>query len=102
MKRKLLDRTFRSLAAVTLAAGISGIAIAGPTTAAKDEVAKVIDLHAQNNATRSVTIWVPKSMAQVAEKPATARRARVIDLHAPNNSTPSVTIWTPEAKPSTK
>lgn len=78
----------------------AGIVAAGETSTAKGGasklIPKVIELHAPNNATPSVTVWIPSTPTRNVGEIATAKggAARLIDLHAPNNATRSVTVWT--------
>jgi hypothetical protein len=86
-----------ALAAMSLAmfAGSAGLVIAGDTSS-KSDVAKVIQLHAPNNATQTVTIWTSKTIPRSVGASATARHGvpKVIRLPASNNSMQSVTVWT--------
>ncbi len=58
-------------------------------------VPKVLELHAPNSATPSVTIWVPSAAIPKAPKipVAKTREPKEIRLHAPNGPTQSVTVW---------
>ncbi len=81
--------------AITAFAGSAGIVIASGTTPDKGVVAKVIQLHAPNNTTQTVTIWTPISQNGGETTPVRNGSAKVIELHAPNGPTQSVTVWTP-------
>jgi hypothetical protein len=96
MKTKSINRLAGlAIAAVLLAASV-GLATAGETVTAKGGAARLIQLHAPNSATPSVTVWTPKKVTRSSGEIATAKggATRLIYLHAPNNATPSVTIWT--------
>jgi hypothetical protein len=83
--------------ALALVTGAAGISIAGEISTSKSQVAKVIELHAPNNASQSVTVWIPKAASRSARNnTAKPRAAKVLELHAPNNPTPSISIWTGE------
>lgn len=74
----------------------TGIAAATETSTAKGGASQLIQLHAPNNATASVTVWAIKSATPSRNEAKTAKggASRLIELHAPNNATPSVTVWT--------
>jgi len=82
--------------ATTLLATSTRILAAGEIPTAKGGATKLLQLHAPNNATPSVTVWVNKSATPSRNEPKTAKggAARLIELHAPNNATPSATVWT--------
>ena len=84
--------------ALALFAGADGMVIAGQNSATKDQIAKVIELHAPNSSVQSVTIWMPKATLSITRKSNAAKHAtaKLIDLHAPNNPTASITVWTGE------
>lgn len=94
LKTRRTNPISRVALAIALFAGTSGIGLAGGPLASQGLVPKVIDLHAPNNATVSVTIWVPRNGIP-RNGPAMERRTstKVVDLHAPNNATPSATVW---------
>ena len=89
-----------TIIAAALLVTSAAIVAAGEIPTAKGGAAKlipkVIELHAPNNATPSVTVWLPITPARNGGEIATAKggAAKLIELHAPNNATPSVTIWT--------
>ncbi len=93
-----------ALAQLTIATALlvtgAGIVAAGETATAKGGPAKlipkVIELHAPNNATASVTVWLPNPATRSSGEIATTKggATRLIYLHAPNNAMPSVTVWT--------
>lgn len=96
MKMKHMTTIVRlAITAALLAAGI-GMATAGETTTAKGGASKLIYLHAPNNATPSVTVWLPSTPTRNGGQIATAKggAARLIQLHAPNSPTQSVTVRT--------
>ena len=88
-----------ALSRLTIAAALlltsAGI-VAAETSTGKGGASQLIQLHAPNNATASVTVWANKSATPSRNEAKTAKggAARVIELHAPNNATPSVTVWT--------
>ena len=91
----------------TCANGVLGLALAiaifgagrnvmaGVSSPSKSQAAKVIELHAPNNATQSVTVWIPKPAPATPLRTAvpTLRGTQVIQLHAPNNATGTATVW---------
>lgn len=97
MKAKYLT-TFvgPNIAALFLAASTSlSIATVAENPSDKVLVPKVLELHAPNSATPSVTIWVPSAVTPKASMipVAKARVAKEVRLHAPNGPTQSVTVW---------
>jgi|EBPBio282013_DNA_FD.fasta_scaffold21804_3 hypothetical protein len=62
----------------------------------KGGATRLVYLHAPNNATPSVTVWIPKKATRSSGEVATTKGSatRLVYLHAPNNATPSVTVWT--------
>lgn len=84
-----------TIATVLLGGGI-GISAASEALMAKGGASQLIQLHAPNNATQSVTVWTPKTTSRISADTATAKggATKLIQLHAPNSATPSVTIWT--------
>jgi hypothetical protein len=100
MKSNRITALARLTIATVLVVTSAGIVAAAETPTAKGGasklIPKVIELHAPNNATPSVTVWIPKKTTRSSGEIATAKRGatRLIYLHAPNNATPSVTIWT--------
>jgi hypothetical protein len=101
MKTTRLNKIALAAMSLSMFAGSAGIVIAGETSS-KGDVARVIQLHAPNNAAQTVTIWTSKTIPRRAGKIATARKGvpQVIELHAPNSPTQSVTVWmdSPEKK----
>lgn len=96
MKTQLNSTLARlTIAAAVLAASV-GISAAGEIATAKGGATTLIYLHAPNNATPSVTVWIPKVKSQESVKAATAKggASKLTYLHAPNNATQSVTVWT--------
>lgn len=96
MKTKNINRLVRLTIAAALLAASVGLATAGETATAKGGASQLIQLHAPNNATPSVTVWLPNTATRKGGPIATAKggATRLIYLHAPNNATPSVTVWT--------
>jgi hypothetical protein len=96
MRTKPINALARLLAVTALFAASVGLITAGETATAKGGATQLIQLHAPNNATPSVTVWIPKKTTRSSGEIATAKggATRLIYLHAPNNATPSVTIWT--------
>lgn len=96
MKTNLIRTCARLTIATALFAAGVGISAAGEVTTAKGAATKVISLHAPNNATPSVTIWLPKAETRRSRKIATVKggATKLIYLPAPNNATQSVTVWT--------
>jgi len=102
MKTAQFNNIARLAIATALLVGTAGVVTAGETSTSKVEVAKVIDLHAPNNATQTVTIWKPRTASRSTNEIVTARNftAKTIDLHAPNNAIQTVTIWKTGTEPS--
>lgn len=96
MRTKPINALARLLAVTALFAAGVGMSAAGEISTAKGGATRLIYLHASNNATPSVTVWIPKKATRSSGEIATAKggATRLIYLHAPNNATPSVTIWT--------
>jgi len=91
----LHHRVTRAAVALALVCGAASLVIASDSTPAAP-TAKVIYLHAPNNATASITVAAPKSTTPTANKSqvATSRNhAKVIELHAPNSPTTSLSLW---------
>jgi hypothetical protein len=93
--RITLCRKKLGLAAAIFLMGNLGLTEAAPAAATE---AKVIYLHAPNNATQTVTVWLPQKATQktAATVPRPETQEKVIDLHAPNNPTQTTTIWIEE------
>ncbi len=95
---RIIVRSRLAIAAALLVTS-AGLVAAGETPTAKDGasklIPKVIELHAPNNATPSVTVWIPSPPSRNVGENATAKggAAKLIYLHAPNSATPSVTVW---------
>jgi hypothetical protein len=72
-----------------------GVRATDETQTATVGAAQVIQLHAPNNATASVTVWTTKPAAPARNEAKKAKPgvARLVELHSPNNATPSVTVW---------
>jgi hypothetical protein len=68
--------------------------VIGETSASRPAAPKVIELHAPNNATPSVTIWVSQARTQSPANKPTSRHpsAKVVELHAPDSPISSVTV----------
>ena len=94
MKATRLNGVALTTMALAMLAGSAVIVIAGEASS-KGEVARVIQLHAPNNAAQTVTIWTATTTPRRTATIATPRNgvAKVIQLHAPNSPTPSVTVW---------
>ncbi len=95
-RTKHINALARLLAVTALFAAGVGMSAAGEPRTAKGGASQLIYLHAPNNATPSVTVWIPKKATRSSGEIATAKggATRLIYLHAPNNATPSVTVWT--------
>lgn len=96
MKTNRITALARLTIATALLVTSAGIIVAAETSTAKGGAAQLIQLHAPNNATPSVTVWIPKKATRSSGEIATAKggATRLIYLHAPNNATPSFTVWT--------
>lgn len=96
MKTNRITTLARLALATTFLATSAGFLLAGETSTAKGGASQLIQLHAPNNATPSVTVWTTKAATPSRPEAKTAKggAARLVDLHAPNNATPSVTVWT--------
>lgn len=99
MKTNRITAVARLTIAAALLLTSAGIVAAETSTdkgGAAKLIPKVIELHAPNNATPSVTVWIPSTPARNSGETATAKggAAKLVELHAPNNATPSVTVWT--------
>ena len=96
MKTNRITVRCRLAIAASLLVTSTGLVAAGQAPTAKGGASQLIQLHAPNNATASVTVWTTKSAttSRLEAKTAKDGAARLIELHAPNNATPSVTIWT--------
>jgi hypothetical protein len=92
---RITMQTRLAIAAAMLITSAGWVA-AGESPTAKGGAAQVIQLHAPNNATPSVTVWTAKPASPARRETQTAKggAARLIYLHAPNNATPAVTVWT--------
>lgn len=95
MKTSRITDLARLTIATALLVASAGIVAAGETSTAKGGALQLIQLHAPNNATASITVWANKSATPSRNEAKTAKggAARLIELHAPNNATPSVTVW---------
>lgn len=89
-----ITKIARLAMALVLFTGTAGSVIGGQSSTTKSTVPKMIELHAPNNATSSVTIWTPQT-TRVSEKSAVAKSntAGVIDLPASNNPASTITVW---------
>lgn len=96
MKTTPANKIARLAIATALIAGSAGMGFASQTTSAKAVVAQVIELHAPNNATQTVTIWTSKTPFRSAGGTTAAKNlaVRTINLPAPNNMTQTATVWT--------
>ncbi len=96
MRTKHINALARVLSVTALFAAGVGMTTAGETATTKGGASQLIQLHAPNNATPSVTVWIPKKATRSSGEIATTKggATRLIYLHAPNSATPSVTIWT--------
>ena len=96
MKTNRITALARLTIATALLVTSAGIVAAAETSTAKGGASQLIQLHAPNNATASVTIWTGRSATPSRNEAKTAKggAARLIELHAPNNATPSVAVWT--------
>lgn len=94
MKTTRLNKIALTAMSLAMFAGSAGIVIAGETSS-KGDVAQVIQLHAPNNATPTITIWTSKTAPRSTGTIASTRNGvpKVIELHAPNSPTQSVTLW---------
>jgi hypothetical protein len=100
MKRTHVLKIALITVAVAMVANVRDVGVAGQVSAAKDLVPVVINLHAPNNATSEVTVWIPKATSP-STKPSkiTKKRAeKVISLPASNSGLRSVTVWTDEGR----
>ena len=88
--------TLTRLVMATVFVVASAALVAGETPTAKGGATQLLQLHAPNNATASVTVWANKSATPSRNEAKTAKggAARLVELHAPNNATPAVTVWT--------
>jgi hypothetical protein len=96
MKTNRITALPRLTIVIALLVTNAGIVAAGETSTAKGGATRLIHLHAPNNATPSVTVWIPKKATRSSGEVATAKggATKLVYLHAPNNATPSVTVWT--------
>lgn len=96
MKATSVSKLARLTLATAALAVSGGIAIAAESATGLKLVPQVIELHAPNNSTPTVTIWMPeRTTKHGADAAATKRDAiRVIQLPASNNSMSSVTVRT--------
>jgi hypothetical protein len=90
----------RRIALITVACSVSQLGVAGQLPTAKDLVPVVINLHASNNATSAVTIWIPKATSPSRKISKTARQSttKVISLPASNNGVRSITVRTHDGR----
>ena len=94
---RITKQTRLAIAAALLITSAGWVAAGeGESPNAKGGAAQLIQLHAPNNATPSVTVWTAKPASPARHETQTAKggAARSIYLHAPNNATPAVTVWT--------
>ncbi len=96
MKKTRISQIVRVALVMVLLAGVSGVVIAGGPPISTNQVPTVIDLHAPNNATPAVTVWItkPSSSTLRTRTAGTQPTARVIELPASNNASRSMTVWT--------
>ncbi len=95
MKIKHVNKLVRLTIATAILSGSAGMVVASEATPTQHLVAKVIELHAPNNATQTVTVWLPAPVSRNAGETKTVRNdtAKVIELPASNCSIQSVTVW---------
>ena len=100
MKKKRTNQIAWIALVMVLLAEASGTLIAGGPATPTNQVPTVIDLHAPNNATPAVTVWVPNPSSGTAKTctAGTQRTARVIELPASNDASRSITVWTQDCK----
>jgi hypothetical protein len=98
-RTKQIVRVVLALAIGSLT-GVSEVAIAGGSAIPTNLVPKIVDLHAPNNATLAVTVWIPKASSATpnARKPGTQGTTRVIELPASNGGGRSITVWIDDCK----
>ena len=100
MKIKRIPTPVPLIIGIGMFSGSAGMAGASETPAAPNLVAQTVELHAPNNATQTVTGWVPRTSHKIAHKTATVRNgvAKVIELRAPNSSIQPVMAWISDTK----
>jgi hypothetical protein len=100
MKRTRIMKVALITAAVAIVANVRDVGVASQVSAAKDLVPVVINLHAPNSATSTVTVWIPKATPPTT-KPSMITKKRVekvISLPASNGGLRSVTVWTDQGR----
>jgi hypothetical protein len=100
MKKTPTNQIARVALVMLLLAEVSGTVIAGGPAIPTNQVPTVIDLHAPNNATPVVTVWIPQPSSGTAKTctAGTQRTARVIELPASNGGSRSITVWIHDCK----
>jgi hypothetical protein len=102
MKKTRTNQIARVVLALAIGslAGVSEVAVAGRSPIPTNLIPKIVDLHAPNNPTSAVTVWIPKASSTNANacRPVTLGTARVIELPASNGGGRSITVWKDDCK----